>query len=243
MLKEELSDKIIKSKIKEFFREYPHSFDESTKDYIERNALWGRRTSTTVSELDQVYNYLGLDQEDNNIYNAFADLVMSKFNIERPIYEIGGGNLPTVGKILALKQKEGTVTIYDPRLAFTKTDIPNLKLIKKDFTGSEIVESNALMIAYKPCDATIPMMNYVAKNDLDFMVALCDCAHGFPEIMDEDDLTLWYQACEWPVYKKYYMEDEKTKQPGERVRNVKRLSMEKYNNPCPVIYNTIGIKE
>ena len=243
MLKKELSDLEIVTKIREFLKEYPDGYDEYAKEFIERCALWGRDTSTTVSELDQIYNYLGLDQEDNNIYRAFADLVESKFDINRPIYEIGGGNLPTVGKILALRQQKGTVTIYDPRLIFTKTDIPNLNLVKKPFTGEEIVESDALMIGYKPCEATIPMMNYVADNNLDFMVALCDCAHDFPEILDEDGLNLWYQACEWPVYRKFYKEDERTKKPGEKVRRVKRLSMEEYGNPSPIIYNTIEVKE
>ena len=242
MLRTDLSDEVITSRIKEFLEQHPEGYDEDTKEFIERCALWGRNTSTTVSELDQIYNYLELDQEDNNIYRVFADLVESKFDINRPIYEIGGGNIPTVGKILALRQQKGTVTIYDPRLIFTKTDIPNLRLVKKPFTGEEIVESNALMIGYKPCDAIIPMMKYIAKNDLDFMIALCDCAHGFPEIKDEDDINLWYQSCEWPVYIKY-AEEERVKKSGQEIRRVKRLSMEKYDNPSPIIYNILDVKE
>lgn len=243
MLRTDLSDEVIISRIKEFLEQHPEGYDEDTKEFIERCALWGRNTSTTVSELDQIYNYLELDQEDNNIYRVFADLVESKFDINRPIYEIGGGNIPTVGKILALRQQKGTVTIYDPRLIFTKTDIPNLRLVKKPFTGEEIVESNALMIRYKPCDVTIPLMNYVADNNLDFMVALCDCAHNFPEILDNDGLNLWYQACEWPIYRKFYTEDGRTKKKRERVRRVKRLSMEEYDNPSPIIYNILDVKE
>lgn len=241
MLRKDLSDEIITSRINNFLREHPNSYDNDTVEWIQRNCLWGRRTSSTVSELDQLYNYLNLDQEDNNIYQAFVDYVTSNFDIDRPIYEIGGGKLPTVGKILALKQKQGTVTIYDPQLIMTKSDIPNLKLVRKDFTGDEIVESNALMVGYKPCDATLPMMNHIARNDLDFMVALCDCAHGFPDIFDEDDLNLWYQACEWPVYSKY-AEEERTKEPGDKIKKVKTLSLEKYGNYCPVIYNSTEIK-
>ena len=241
MLRTDLSDELITSRIKEFLEQHPEGYDEDTKEALQRSALWGRRTSSTVSELDEIYNYLNLDQKDNNIYQAFADMVTSKFDIDRPIYEIGGGQLPTVGKILALKQNQGRVTIYDPKLLFTKIDIPNLKLVKKEFTGKEIVESNALMIGYKPCDATIPMMKYIAENDLDFMIALCDCAHGFPEIMDYDDLNLWYQSCEWPVYSKY-SEEERHKKPGQEIRRVKRLSMEEYGNYCPIIYNSTETK-
>ena len=241
MLRTDLSDEVITSRIIEFIEQHPEGYDEDTKEALQRSVLWGRRTSSTVSELDEIYNYLNLDQKDNNIYQAFADMVTANFDIDRPIYEIGGGQLPTVGKILALKQKQGTVTIYDPKLLFTKTDIPNLKLVKKEFTGEEIVESNALMIGYKPCDAIIPMMKYIAKNDLDFMIALCDCAHGFPEIMDYDDLNLWYQSCEWPVYSKY-SEEERHKKLGQVIRRVKRLSMKKYGNYCPVIYNSTETK-
>jgi hypothetical protein len=99
------------------------------------------------------------------------------------------------------------------------------------------------MIGYKPCDVTIPLMNYVADNNLDFMVALCDCAHNFPEILDNDGLNLWYQACEWPIYRKFYTEDGRTKKKRERVRRVKRLSMEEYDNPSPIIYNILDVKE
>ena len=241
MLRTDLSDELITSRIKDSLEQHPEGYDEDTKEALQRSALWGRRTSSTVSELDEIYNYLNLDQKDNNIYQAFADMVTSKFDIDRPIYEIGGGQLPTVGKILALKQNQGRVTIYDPKLLFTKTDIPNLKLVKKEFTGKEIIESNALMIGYKPCDATIPMTKYIAENDLDFMIALCDCAHGFPEIMDYDDLNLWYQSCEWPVYSKY-SEEERHKKPGQEIRRVKRLSMEEYGNYCPIIYNSTETK-
>ena len=241
MLRTDLSDEVITSRIKEFLEQHPEGYDKDTKEALIKSALWGRRTSSTVSELDEIYNYLHLDQKDNNIYQAFADMITSRFDINRPIYEIGGGHLPTVGKILSLKQKQGTVTIYDPKLLITKTDIPNLKLVRKEFTGNEIVESNALMIGYKPCDATMPMMKYIAKNDLDFMIALCDCAHGFPEIMDEDDINLWYQSCEWPVYSKY-AEEERHKKSGQEIRRIKRLSMKKYGNYCPVIYNSTETK-
>ena len=219
MLRIDLSDEVVTSRIKDFLEKHPEGYDKDTIVALQKSALWGRRTSSTVSELDEIYNYLQLDQKDNNIYQAFADMITSKFDIDRPIYEIGGGHLPTVGKILSLKQKQGTVTIYDPKLLFT----------------------NALMIGYKPCDAIIPMMKYIAKNDLDFMIALCDCAHGFPEIMDEDDINLWYQSCEWPVYSKY-AEEERYKKSGQEIRRVKRLSMEKYGNYCPVIYNSTETK-
>ena len=241
MLRTDLSDEVITSRIKEFLEQHPEGYDKDTKKALIKSALWGRRTSSTVSELDEIYNYLQLDQKDNNIYQAFSDMIISRFDINRPIYEIGGGHLPIVGKILSLKQNQGTVTIYDPKLLITKTDIPNLKLVRKEFTGNEIVESNALMIGYKPCDATMPMMKYIAKNDLDFMIALCDCAHGFPEIMDEDDINLWYQSCEWPVYSKY-AEEERVKESGQEIRRIKRLSMEKYGNYCPVIYNSTETK-
>ena len=241
MLRTDLSDEVITSRIRDFLEKHPEGYDKDTIVALQKSALWGRRTSSTVSELDEIYNYLQLDQEDNNIYQAFADMITSKFDIDRPIYEIGGGHLPTVGKILSLKQKQGTVTIYDPKLLSTSTDIPNLRLVRKEFTGEEIVESNALMIGYKPCDAIIPMMKYIAKNDLDFMIALCDCAHGFPEIKDEDDINLWYQSCEWPVYSKY-AEEERHKKSGQEIRRVRRLSMEKYGNYCPVIYNSTETK-
>lgn len=242
MLRTDLKDEIIISKIEEFLKEHSDEYDEYTRNALLGSALWGRKTSSTVSELDQIYNYLQLDQKDNNIYQAFVDMITSKFDIDRPIYEIGGGKIPTVGKMLALKQKQGTVTILDPQLIFTKSETPNLKLVRKSFTGQEIVESNALMIGYKPCDATIPMMEFIAKNDLDFMVALCECAHGFPEIEDDDCLSLWYNACEWPVYHKY-MQEELNAKPGETYRRTKRLSLKEYGNPNPVIYNTTEIKK
>ena len=59
--------------------------------------------------------------------------------------------------------------------------------------------------------------------------------------MDEDDINLWYQSCEWPVYSKY-AEEERYKKSGQEIRRVKRLSMEKYGNYCPVIYNSTETK-
>ena len=55
------------------------------------------------------------------------------FDINTDIIEVGGGILPSLAKKIALRQKSGTVTVYDPRL-ITNIDKPDNLILKKEIT-------------------------------------------------------------------------------------------------------------
>lgn len=210
-----------------FLEAHKDSYMNREYDYIQRNIRWGVERPYTSDLLRQLYDEAGIEEEDKNMYEGFISLLQKNFSLDTHIIEIGGGIIPSLAKKIALRQKTGTVTVYDPRL-ITNIDHPdNLILKKEEFTKETPLGDATLIIGFMPCDATGLLVDVATKNKKDFMVALCEGGmreqYGW---LEDDD--------EWIGFIKYCaargIEDNALGTLGE-------YSMEKYNNPYPVIYN------
>lgn len=226
MIKKEISVLSLHYQISKFLKEHEKDYTASEKEFILKNYAWRMRNSLVPDILRQIYDELNLVEIDKNIYNGFLDLLAKHFNINQNIVEIGGGNIPSLGKKLALHQNQGSITVYDDRLITTDSKIPNLTLIKRRLSPEEKLPKTDLIIGFMPCEGTHTAIQLAKNNNLDFMIAFCEgsCHKEMPSFTEID----WEQEMMYEARK------------AVREGNLGALEvtyMEKYNNPYPVIYN------
>jgi hypothetical protein len=176
----------------------------------------------------EIYAELNLFKEDEDIYEGFLNLLKQNFSINQNIVEVGGGILPKLSERIAKEQTSGSVTVYDPRLGPTKSDLPNLELRKEKFSLNTDVSSAGLIIAFMPCEATETIITSVGKNKKDFMIGLCEGGpHG-------DIYDFYEDEEEWLGAMLYYagLEVEQN-----NLGTLQKTYMKKYHNPYPVIWN------
>lgn len=219
-----------KRRISEFLDAHKEYYTEREIAYIKNNAALlasSEKRNYGSSVLRQVYDQLGFIPKEENIYHGFIDLIESNFDIERNIVEVAGGIVPSLATKIALRQKTGTITVYDPRVIITTNKPQNLILKRQTFHRDVQLPDTQMIIGFMPCDAALPIVESACLNEIDFMVALCEggLKRGY-EWLETDE--------EWLGYVKFLATR------GMRDKNMGTLetaSLEKYNYEYPVIYN------
>lgn len=181
----------------------------------------------------QIYDELGILPDSINLYKAFAKAVDQQFNISnKNVIEIGGGNIPRLGKRIASMQDTGAITVYDPNLYIGNTEeVSNMKLINRRFTTMVNVHAADVLIGLLPCGAGSTIIKSAIKHNKDFMIALCDSCNYF-EYFDgyEEDL-------DWP--NSFIMEAsdvvEKSGLGKLKIKTIKEVG-----DNYPIIYNDRG---
>lgn len=226
MIKKEISVLGLYHQILNFLKDHEEDYTDEEKDFILKNYTWGRKKDLVSDILRQIYDELNLLEDSQNIYTGFIDLLEEHFDINQNIIEIGGGKIPSLGKRLALRQKSGTVTVYDDKLISTHTDIPNLSLIKRRLSPREIIKEANIIIGFMPCEGTETAIKLAENNKLDFMIAFCEgsCQNEDFDMPTED----WEQRM---IY------EAKKASSIANLGTVKKTYMLKYQNPYPIIYN------
>lgn len=220
--KEEYARRVI-----EFIEAHKEDYTDREIDFIKRHASWGLDKPYVADILRQIYNEVGAMDDDINMYQGFINLLEKNFDINTDIIEFGGGIIPSLAKKLSLKQKSGTITVYDPRIITSIEHADNLILKKEQFNENTPIGNTKLIIGFMPCDSTNMLIDIACKNNLDFMIALCEggMRPGY-EWLETDE--------EWINHVKINAE------MGMRGRNMGKLavgSLTQYENPFPVIYN------
>lgn len=214
--------------VEEFLAKYKDGYEPREIDYIRRNWQSCLKSKYTMDLLRQIYAELGFLSDDENIYKAFIKILEENFSIDRDIIEVGGGRFPSLAKMIALKQKTGTITVYDPRLVTTVSPLPNMKLKKETFTKKTPVTKDQMVIAFMPCEATEPAILAAGENGADFLIALCEGGpHG-------DEFDYFESIDEWlgsMIYTARIM--ARKHDLGE----IEITDLKEYNDPYPVIYN------
>lgn len=217
----------------DYLRENGDAFSDSEKAVILSNLTNDGSFYGIPSVCLQIYDELGVLPDKINCYKAFAELVDEQFNIkDKNVVEIGGGNIPRLGKRIASMQDTGTITVFDPNLYKKEgVEYPRLTLINRRFTVMNNVSKADVLIGLLPCGASSTIIKSAIKYNKDFMIALCDSC-SFYEYFDsyEEDI-------DWP---NNFIEE--TKQIVEKsglgkvlVKHVKEVG-ENY----PIIYNDRG---
>lgn len=127
----------------------------------------------------EIYAYLDIVIEDG-FYQKHLELLKQNFDLGCNIIEVGAGMFPSFGQMIAKEQQKlgkGTVTLYDPLLLVTKPKYPNMTLKKESIGMSTSLKSYDLVVSILSCSATEILHYIVAKEELPFYNALCDCNH------------------------------------------------------------------
>ena len=219
-----------KRQVNEFLDAHKEYYTEREIAYIRNNATLltrGPKINYGSSVLRQVYDSLGLIPQEENIYHGFIDIIESQFDLDRNIVEVAGGIIPSLATKIALRQKSGTITVYDPRI-ITPTNYPqNLILKKQQFHRDIQLPGAQMIIGFMPCEAALPIIESACLNEMDFMVTLCEggLKTGY-EWLETDE--------EWIEYIKYLA----TKgMRGKNMGTLETTDLKKYNFEYPVIYN------
>ena len=219
-----------KRRVNEFLDAHIENYTEREIKYIRNNAALlakHEKNNYGSSILRQIFDSVGLIPDNENIYYGFIELIENNFDINKNIVEAAGGIIPSLATKIALRQKTGTITVYDPRI-ITQLETPsNLILKRQTFTKYTPIQPNSLIIGFMPCDATIPIIESAVLNNIDFMIALCEggARTGY-EWLENDD--------EWIEYMKYIARRGLERQPDKKLGI---LSLEQYGDPYPIIYS------
>lgn len=180
-------------------------------------------------ECRELFDELGIELNHENLYVAFARLVNQLFNIkDKNIIEVGGGVIPTLAKKMSLDIGSGHITVYDPILSIYEKDTPKMTLVREQFDNKTDVSDTDLIVSLMPCKAAEVVVDVATKNNIDFIIGLCEGGpHGDCFDFYEDDEE-WRSSLMYSCKRKC-ME----KEMGE----VKTLYLRQCGNPYPIIYN------
>ena len=217
-------------KVIDFVDKYASEYTEREIKYLRRNADEVITCDTPFFTFDiirQIYGELGITPENKDMYKAFIKLFEENFDINTNIVEVAGGIVPTLGKQLAQKQTAGTVTVYDPRVIQNIPKPENLILKKEMFGKATPLDNAEVLIGFMPGEITPTIIQAAVKNEIPFMIALCDGGNrkGY-EWLEEDD--------EWIGHVSYLAKS------GIEKSNLGTLGTEsfsKFGSPYPIIYS------
>ena len=221
-------DYITKSlKVNRFLEENKHGYNDRELEFIRSNWVHFLDKKFQVDILRQMYSELGFMDDKEDIYHAFIKILEDNFDIDTDIIEVGGGRIPSLAKRIALKQKKGTITVYDPNLISTDSPYPNMVLRQQPFTLQTPVKEDQLIIGFMPCEATEKIIYNAKKNNAHFLIALCEGGpHG-------DEFDYFESEDEWLYSMLYSARDtaDKTEHGPLQITDLKE-----YDDPYPVIY-------
>ncbi|MBQ2640147.1 MAG: hypothetical protein IJF92_05270 [Bacilli bacterium] len=220
-----ITDEVV-SKVINIFDKYPDAYSDEEKDRILKDIGWIDNNNFYGYMLREIYDELGIIKKQNNLYLGFIKLLKKEFGLNKDILEIGGGILPRLSSRISLKQKNGSITVYDPRLAYTETNNNKFILVKEKFTMDKLPNECDLIIGVQPYGGTETIIETACRNNIDFMIALGDLeGNEFANEYEFGSLQNELISNTKKLVKKYNL--------GE----LKEAEVEQYGSLYPIIYN------
>ena len=206
-------------------------YTEHERNYIKRNLSYLEKNKRTLNIrtphfLRQIYDELGIIPDNENMYHGFVKLLEEKMDINRDVIEVASGIIPNVTRRVALRQKSGSITSYDPRLTVQTAMLPNMTIKREYFTSKTKVKPNSLLFGFMPCEATIDIIESAAINNADFMIGLCEGGSR------KKNYWLEYED-EWLGFVNSYANTKFRKRDDVTIETA---SLSDYGDPYPVIY-------
>ncbi len=202
--------------------------------YIEMHCLIDAIRNMDISELyvvelaREVFDELGLIPGEYNIYEKFSNVVDSIHGLDnKNIIEIGGGRFPRLAKRIRLKQKNGSITVYDPNL-HVEFDSKRFKLRRRRANAYTDVNNCDLIIGLMPCKGAETLLDLALKNRKDFVLWLCEGGpHG-------DEFDFFEGEDEW---KNYMIDRAKSGVEANGMGKLKVKTINEFSDKYPIIYN------
>lgn len=229
MVKDILSKKKI---IINYLMKYPNIFTDLEKKQIINYIDSFGKYKFVPDTVREVYDELGIIQDDNNIYLGFIELIRNIYDIDdMKIVEVGGGVLPRLGKRLSDIISTGSITVYDPRLSVYESNNEKLRLVRENFSINTNISDADLLIGLMPCEACDVIVESALMYEKNFILALCEGgAHGeeFDYFEDEEE---WQNSI---------IRQTKKEVEEKGMGKLKIKYLKEYGNPYPIIYNDKG---
>ncbi len=166
------------SKVLEYLQEYNEEYQQVALEYIDNVLIMDSNFTNKVDIMLQIYAKIGALEKEKNMYLWYKEYLKSMFNgIDKNIVEVGAGIYPILSEYIAEEQTTGTITAYDPSII--NRNRKKIIIKKEEFKKQTDIEKADLVIGFKPCEGTLPLVENAIKNDKEFSVALCGCTH-FP---------------------------------------------------------------
>ena len=190
-------------KFKEFLLEYENLYDKNILEIIKNNFEQGLHSREILDVLRQVYAYLDILPEEQNIYKKCFNIIKEEYGLEQNILEIGAGAMPILSMYIDKEQKEGTITAYDKYLVPNK--LGNIKIYKRNFENKDNVKNYDLVVGIYPCEASYLLIKKASEQNKDMFLLPCDCTHFSNEYLQYNlpEIDEWHDYLYYRAYTNY----------------------------------------
>lgn len=169
----------IKEKVTTFWQENKEKYPKALQAELWGAILSDHKPFYIPCAVSQIYDYLDLLKEENNIYKLFANFYFEYFDdsYNKNIIDIASGRIPSsalrLQEGISLNGGQGKVTAYDPWMLHL--NFPGLKAKRKEFTEKTGIKKADVLTATMPCDATELIIKRAIQSEKEFLIQLCPC--------------------------------------------------------------------
>lgn len=130
-------------------------------------------------KMKQILSKFQVLEPEKDPYLIFYHLLQQKQFLNGNCCEVGAGVYPTLAEAVAkeLKEKEKTLTIYDPQTIPANLG-ENVILHQEQFTKDANLADIDTLYALFPCSATIPTIEKAIEENKNLLLAFCSCDHS-----------------------------------------------------------------
>lgn len=219
-----------KRKYLTFLRKHADLFSDFQLQYLESYTKEDLRKLFPVPDgIREILDEVGLLTPRQDSYSGFVELLCDKFDLEgKEIVEIGGGMFPRLAERLSKIPNIKKVTVYDPRICSDRKDTNIIKFVRRKVSRWDDDVHGDIFVGFKPCKGAEAIIGLATRTNTDFMISLCEGgAHG-------DEFDYFEDEYEWLCSILYEAE---VGCANSKMGKLKQLSMKKYGDSYPVIYN------
>ena len=169
----------IKEKVMAFWQENKEKYPQICQEGLWNDILEEYNRFEIPCEVLQIYDYLDLLKDENNIYKMFATFYFENFqdSYNKNIIDIASGCIPVTALRLQegiiLNSGKGKVTAYDPWMI--DLNFSGLKAKRKEFTENTGIKKADILTATLPCNATELIIYRALEAEKEFLIQLCPC--------------------------------------------------------------------
>lgn len=169
----------IKEKVTRFWQENKDKYPQVCQDELWCDILADYNCFEIPCEVSQIYDYLDLLKDENNIYKLFANFYFDYFEdpYNKNIIDIASGCIPAsalrLQEGITLNGGQGKVTAYDPWML--DLNFHGLNVKRKEFTEKTGIKKADILTATLPCDATELIIYRAIEAEKEFLIQLCPC--------------------------------------------------------------------
>lgn len=176
-----------KEKLLEFKNKYYNLYPDYLQEELDEKLLLGFTNSN--DNINQIYCYLDLVNNNINPYIAFINILKKHFNLNSNILEVSCGLMPILSKYIKNEYPNNHLTLLDKYIGFKNFKDECIEAI---FDETYDITSYDLIIGYNPCQATEAIIKNSINNNKDFCIALCGCCF-LPEEYTERTPEKWHE--------------------------------------------------